>query len=476
VIRLGHGVSELGPRARFGLELLLDASRLIPVDPGSTVPALELAVDPTAVERPVKPDGRRLTVTRGHLEAIARLAGAAEEQLSRARDRYGRVPTPVNPLVAGGTADLPVVNRAGGLLREAASRAQGDDSLLLVAPWPHRRRWAVAVTHDLDIVDWWPIPAALRTLELLRRGELSRAASVLRAAGGAVFGEPVEQGIRDLLRQLASHSIPATWFLLCGTPTFASMRRGDVTYRLEGGRGRRVVDLIRADGHEIGLHGSFATMETSGAFEAERGRMERILGGPVEGVRQHFLRFRPGSTQGAMALAGFRYDASYGFPDRNGFRLGAGDVIPGWDEDRGAATSLEEAPLHWMDRAASKYAGIEDPSRWVDEALQTAGACRDVEGCWIGLWHPNLTPPLGFPGAPEALSKLLTGLGAGEPWFTRLGDAVRWRRARRSLRVAAVGSDGTVQLTAKERPEFPVVLESPGGTLMRTCTPEQIDV
>src|SRR5256885_8202858 len=49
----------------------------------------------------------------------------------------------------------------------------------------------------------------------------------------------------------------------------------------------------------------------------------------------------------------------------------------------------------WMDRALSKYRGVEDPERWVAAGLALARACRDVEGLWVGVWHPNLTAPLG---------------------------------------------------------------------------------
>src|SRR2546430_17478224 len=41
-----------------------------------------------------------------------------------------------------------------------------------------------------------------------------------------------------------------------------------------------------------------------------------------------FRSIHPGVTERAMAEAGFWYDSTFGFPDRNGFRLGVADVVP----------------------------------------------------------------------------------------------------------------------------------------------------
>src|SRR5690606_31095049 len=107
---------------------------------------------------------------------------------------------------------------------------------------------------------------------------------------------------------------------------------------------------------------------------------------------------------------GLAWDATYGFADRNGFRLGVADVVPGWDAASGARSGLDEVPLVWMDRALSKYRGLEDPAAWVDDGLELAGRAREVDGLWVGLWHPNLAGALGFPGAEAEFERLLDRL------------------------------------------------------------------
>jgi hypothetical protein len=168
-----------------------------------------------------------------------------------------------------------------------------------------------------------------------------------------------------------------------------------------------------------------------------------------------------------MVAAGFRYDATLGFHDRNGFRIGAADVVPGWDPAADAPLACDEVPLIWMDRALSKYRGIEDPHAWVADALELVDACRQVEGLWVGLWHPNLAPALGYPGAPAAYERLVHTVMAERPFVAPLGEIVQWRAARRSVRARTVAGDGRIQLSARAPAGPPLVLEDAAGRPIR---------
>jgi hypothetical protein len=248
---------------------------------------------------------------------------------------------------------------------------------------------------------------------------------------------------------------------LCGTPTAATWLAGDITYAIESQAARRLLGIIREGGNEIGLHGSLRTAVDGARMRDERERLTNALDGfRPAGVRQHFLRMRPGQTQSHAQAAGFGYDATFGFPDRNGFRLGVADVVAAWDD---AAEPLTLVPLVWMDRALSKYRGIEDPAAWIADGLELAAAARSVSGLWVGLWHPNLVPALGFPGAPEAFHSLLESLAAQRPWFATLERVVSWRRARRAVRATRVAPDGRVDLVPAEAPEWRFALEDEQG-------------
>jgi hypothetical protein len=157
------------------------------------------------------------------------------------------------------------------------------------------------------------------------------------------------------------------------------------------------------------------------------------------------------------------YDATLGFPDRNGFRLGVADVVARWDVVGDGPLGVDEVPFTWMDRALSKYRGIEDPMAWCADALELAAAARTVGGLWTGLWHPNLTPALGYPDAPPAYAATIAGVLAEAPFVAPLETIVRWRRARRAVRARAIAPDGRVEAASSAPTSFPLRLEDAEG-------------
>src|SRR5581483_12134780 len=421
----------VAPTAHPAIEILVDQSRVLVVD-DPTADVVTLGVGDTPVS-----DGH-VMVSSSELARVLEVAGAGAESRAAVHDRYGRVPSSANPLVAEGVERRPVVTEMAVALRERVRRAAGRRCVHLVAPWPDGKRWAAAFTHDVDVVVNWALFTGLRLVELLRKGELRRAAQVTAAAlGAASFGDPAWRGMVDVLAQEKDAGVPSTWFLLCGTPTWSTWKAGDLTYVPESRAVRRLLDALAKAGNEVGLHGSFATYDNANVFAEQRQRLSALCPNPT-GVRQHYLRMRPGATQTAMRAAGFAYDATFGFADRNGFRLGSADIVP--------INGLDEVPLVWMDRALSKYRGIEDPNAWIDDALELAATVREVNGLWVGLWHCNLTPSLGYPGAPQAYGRLLTETTRQDPYIATLDRLVAWRRARRSVRARTVAPDGRVEL------------------------------
>jgi hypothetical protein len=447
-------VPALDAAERFALETILDLSRVVIADGGASV-ELRVVGEAASVTVAQARGGNwgvrgghgRVELQRSTLRLIADIAGAVAEQRSTAADRYGRVPPSVNALVALGLERDPIVHHAAKSLREAAAGA-ATGAFALLAPWPDGRRWAMAMSHDLDVVSLWPAFTALRVLELLKKGDVGRATSVLASAAGSALGDPVLESATQVLAVERAHGVRSTWFIITGTPTFSTVRAGDVTYTPETPRARRIVAAAGDAGHEIGLHGSFETYVTAAAFTRQRDRLRAIANRDIAGVRQHFLRMRPGESHRAMTDAGFDWDSTHGFPDRNGFRLGTADVTRVWDESTREVLELDEVPFVWMDRALSKYQGVEAPSAWVDEALAIAGICRAVEGVWNGIWHPNLAPALGYPGASAAYVDLVQRLVGLSPWSATMTEIVGWRRARRAARAAGLDAAGRVRLKA----------------------------
>ncbi|MGQ0721637.1 MAG: hypothetical protein ACT4PE_08705 [Candidatus Eiseniibacteriota bacterium] len=437
------------PEVAYGLGILVDLSRLLRVaetEVGSAGPSV-VRFELRDVPRAELIDQGTLIVQSGvvgipiaAVRAAARIAGAAAEQGSLARDRHGRVPSQENELVKAGIEGQTVLARWARDLRLAAGRAVPGVSLWCVPPWPEGRRWAAAITHDLDVVTGWPALTVLRVAELVKGKHIRLAARALDAGMRALFSAPVHATVDHLLHVEGSAGAVATWFILCGDPDLGSMIAKDLTYRIDAKPVTHLLSRLREQGAEIGLHGSFATARDGAALRAQKERLQDAIEGSVRGVRQHFLRMRLPETLRDMESAGFDWDSTFGFPDRAGFRLGAGDVLRLWDARERTALRLDEVPFAWMDRSASKYSGVENPAEWLRAAHTSADTVRDSEGAWVGIWHPYLSDALGYPGASLAFEELVAWLSAKKPWFATMSQIVDWRRERRALRALPSGS------------------------------------
>ena len=129
----------------------------------------------------------------------------------------------------------------------------------------------------------------------------------------------------------------------------------------------------------------------------------------------------------------------------------------------GTQLPLDLVPLIWMDRALSKYAGVEEPGRWIEDARELARECKAAEGVWVGLWHPNTMEALGFPGAEPAFVSLLQALADDRPYFATAHKIVQWRRFRRSVRAARVSADGRVLLSTLGGQRAVIAIEDEAG-------------
>ena len=267
-----------------------------------------------------------------------------------------------------------------------------------LAPWPEGHRWAALLTHDLDVVDWWGLFPLLRMAELATKGDWICPHESARAAMRSVGRDPVSLGstLHPPARgppcdpgHLVRHLSPS--------PPFRSMLAGDSTYRPEGPPRAGSSTALTHAGHEIGLHGSFATARSQAHDRRSVGRSAVWLPIPGDGRAP---ALPPNATRTSLSESWLRLVSTTMPP--GGLPIETGSV---WEwrmwfrpgtQVREATLPLDLVPLIWMDRALSKYAGVEEPGRWIEDARELAGECKAVEGAWVGLWHPNTTEALGI--------------------------------------------------------------------------------
>lgn len=203
-------------------------------------------------------------------------------------------------------------------------------------------------------------------------------------------GNPVGHYLPRLIDTIEKCGFRSTFFVVC--------RRGhrrDPRYELE----QIVPHLEKAaeNGFSVGVHGSYRSVAEDASLALEARRLEKLLGKPPIGSRQHWLRFsQHDKLFREIERAGVAFDSTLGFAETVGFRNGASFAFPPYNFEKEAPYPFLEFPLALMDgniEAACRLTG-ENPQDVVNEVLSASRKWG-----WGGiavLWH-NPIEPLSVP-------------------------------------------------------------------------------
>ena len=105
---------------------------------------------------------------------------------------------------------------------------------------------------------------------------------------------------------------------------------------------------LKAEGFELGLHGSFLSAVDGALLKKEKEVLEGVLQHPVSKIRQHWLRFNEKTTP-YIHNELFQYDSTLGWNDRVGFRNGCASLFHPYDHHNDKAFDYWEIPQIIMD-------------------------------------------------------------------------------------------------------------------------------
>jgi hypothetical protein len=343
------------------------------------------------VDRGERPSGDDLAEAFFHLARVEELNGARDEH-----DRFRAASSCLDPL------DPP--------LERLRTR------LGVEPPRWSRARFAVALTHDVDVPWKWTRTgvkgAAARAKADLRRGRVESGLLELRGLAGAtvhkVRGTDPYWSFDRILRDERRSGSSSTFFLLA---EHAHDLDGPAAESYEQLR-PRLVETLQTGQAEVGLHGSYTAADDPERVASEKKRLE-ALSGPVQGQRYHFLRVDPHRNLRSLEAAGFAYDSSLGFSDAVGFRAGIAHPFRPWDFEREAPHDLIEVPLAAMDVTLSA-------ERYLNLSVEEAGARLDALLDWAAehgggfavLWHSEQYDSALLPGWDRLYRRLMEDVRA----------------------------------------------------------------
>jgi len=339
--------------------------------------------------------------------------------------------TPGPRLAGWGLTTAPTVQAAVCAIAERMARS---DSAPPPAPrWPSGKRWAIAVTHDLDRYRKYRVDEFLRyARRLIARG---RPAASLVTLGKAVVSSPVGiardpyvRSFREWIGFERESGIRSSIYISVVPRADRHGTELDVPYSLTD---RGLVDWLRrldSEGWEIGLHSSLRAWKNPDGFARERARLQSGASILPLGVRGHYWSLDPTDREESlrrMASAGFRYDSSLGMNVVEGYRRGAGYPYRPYSAADGAPLGLWEVEPTTMDYAlylagTTRESRLAALRRRVDEVKRNGGLL-------VLDWHTDSLTSGYMEGTAAAVLNLLRDAAADATcWIAPTRDIVGW--------------------------------------------------
>lgn len=303
-----------------------------------------------------------------------------EEIVAPACDEHDRFPASASVAFKQGFLDYPIVDYYALILREWLK--------VILPRWqPVAGRFKVAITHDIDHIHKFN---GLRSFAAATFGALVRENSFGR------FWQTVQelyfdlfdpskgingQTILDLAAVSERHGFASTFFFMaCSPQKFQDGYDPSKTWL------RNIYSRLLSNGHEIGFHAGYTTLDDSALLIKEKRKLEKALGGAVNSIRRHYLRFRSPESWRDAEQAGFTRDFTLGYADHEGFRAGTCHVYHPFDLNQDRELNIEEVPLAAMDSTFLFYRKMA-PEIAKGRILQLACKCLEVGGTFTLLWH-----------------------------------------------------------------------------------------
>jgi len=314
-----------------------------------------------AVERGQRPEEDAVADAFFHLARVEEIDGARDE-----RNRFLAAASCLDPL------DPPL---------ERLRRELG-----LEPPSYGGARFAVALTHDVD-VPWKWTPIGIRgAAARLKGGQVREAGALARVPRHRLRGTDPNWRFKEIAAEEREHGARgSTFYVMAGHGHRADGAAPEVYDRLRP----KLVEELLDSGSEVGLHGSYLAADELDRLAAEAETL-RGLAGPVEGHRYHYLRIDPHRNLVPLGSHGFRYDTTLGFPDALGFRAGIAHPFRPWDFEREEPASIVEVPLAAMDAtlAEARYQGLTAAAA-KPQLIALLDWAAEHGGGFSILWHPD---------------------------------------------------------------------------------------
>jgi len=289
--------------------------------------------------------------------------------------------------------------------------------------WPQDAPACLVLTHDVDWFDYSPAHRAVSQ----GKSASEFLGLLYRYAVGARFGP----NIASTIQLEAGLGAKSTFLFRNEYPSSQEMLPD-------------AIRICHTSGCEVALHAAKKSHKDPGAMVREKADMEKTLGEPVHGLREHALKFEYDKTWKCIEGAGFRYDMTFGLNEKTGF---VGGLCH---------------PYHPMSLDVTPHSFVEIPTSLMDWTLVRDGlsyekmealilhlrdSVASLSGCLCVNFHNTYVDSDLFPDVERAYRQLVSECMKAGFWNATARECAEWwiRRERSSLKASIDGGSLSVE-------------------------------
>lgn len=351
-----------------------------------------------------------------------------EEVVLHAKDEHDRFPAAASLAYKEGFLSRPVVNEYIELLWRWVHSLQ--PGLVRRPLWPDNRSFAVCLTHDVDSFRKYPpLTMLLSVAARLRHGRtreaLDLAAQHLKTLAG-LAKDPFDT-FDYMVRLEQSLGFKSSFYVKAGCNS-----EYDSEDTVRRTRGRRLAKRLEQAGCEVGLHPSYNSYDRPEYMRSEKAALDRVVGNPSYGCRQHYLRWRTPDTWRLQEQAGLLYDSTLSFADHAGFRCGVCLPFRPFDVIENRTLDIWELPLTVQEGTLQRpgYQGL-CPAEAYQTMVELLQVANRSHGVFVLLWHNSSFDARGrWAGWREVYESLMGYVSEQDAWVTGGREIIQWWKDR----------------------------------------------
>jgi len=323
----------------------------------------------------------------------------------------------------------PIVNQYATLLRDLFITSHHPIPL-----WPSNKKYAVALSHDVDY------PEMIRWIELLRYLGQRKWSTKLTTVMDIITGKESFWKFEDWVKLEDRYGLKSAMYF-CGEKGSLLryfLKAPDPFYDVRQDQFKRVLGYLVQKGFEVGMHSSYLAYQSIDRFLEEKKTVEESLHQPIFGNRHHYWHMNPNCPSETAVMhekIGLFYDSSVCFAGRSGFRFGICSPFHFYDPIRQRPVGVLELPVSVMDDHLFKYwklSYFSNPQCEIDALIRSV---REHAGLFVLDYHVRGFNETFYPKWVESYEYILKNIREESDFYsdTPLNIARFWKKREEDI-------------------------------------------